>query len=419
MASNLTAFNCSIAEDGPPPLLSTPDELIQTSFFAAMAVLILWFFSSIQPIALAAKVAVSANGAPAFSHHNPRTDDWTPYSDHLSDLIAEAQQRQPAGGTLQLPDLPFEVRWGSEATSWRMHQAPRSAMIQVNTTTFATRVVRAEDTNVTADVFEARWFGCTHHFPTVCWGWLRYLDNPWVAAEFEGESFENFVLALILESVLNFTSTANTFLEGDLEFANDPAGVVITGSWLLSVMDLLVRSIHAPPWISSYAPSTPHYGSPRTLHPRPTMGLLVRSIHDPPWISSYAPFTPHHGCPRTLHPRPTMDLHVRSIHAPPWISGVARVLARTPPAHTRCAPRRVPHKLQPYRATRRTLRPSPNLFRPLRALRRVPLGGSRSPFWWASCDERAACAAAASARTRPGKSTCGRSSPSSSSPSSH
>jgi len=65
------------------------------------------------------------------------------------------------------------------------------------------------------------------------WLWLRCLDFPWLEAEFEGDAFYNFVVTLILEAVLNATSTANTYLEGDLEFSNDEDGVMLWVSWLL------------------------------------------------------------------------------------------------------------------------------------------------------------------------------------------
>ena len=76
-------------------------------------------------------------------------------------------------------------------------------------------------------------------FDACLWGWTRILDCPWLEAEFEGDAFYNFVVTLILEAVLNATNTANTHLEGDLEFSNDPDRVIVTVSWLLSGMEVL------------------------------------------------------------------------------------------------------------------------------------------------------------------------------------
>jgi hypothetical protein len=76
-------------------------------------------------------------------------------------------------------------------------------------------------------------------FDACLWGWMRRFDWPWLEAEFEGDAFYNFVVTLILEAVLNATNTANTHLEGDLFFSNDPDRVVVTASWLLSGMEVL------------------------------------------------------------------------------------------------------------------------------------------------------------------------------------
>ena len=90
-----------------------------------------------------------------------------------------------------------------------------------------------------AETFEAQVFNRSYKFTAKCWFWMRRLDWPWLEAEFEGDAFYNFVITLILESVLNATNTANTHLEGDLEFSNDPTGTIVVVSWLLSGMEVL------------------------------------------------------------------------------------------------------------------------------------------------------------------------------------
>ena len=72
---------------------------------------------------------------------------------------------------------------------------------------------------------------------------MRYFKCQWLEAEFEGASFNNFVITLCLEAVLNATNTANTHLEGDLFFANDPSRSMIIVSWGLSVLEVVSLAV--------------------------------------------------------------------------------------------------------------------------------------------------------------------------------
>ena len=89
---------------------------------------------------------VSSGGSGAaprrFSHQGP--DGWEAHSEVQSHIIAEAMASEPQGGVVPLPGAPFQVRWGLHATSAKMTTAPPSGIIQVNTKSGATRVVREE-----------------------------------------------------------------------------------------------------------------------------------------------------------------------------------------------------------------------------------------------------------------------------------
>ena len=98
----------------------------------------------------------------------------------------------------------------------------------------ATRLSKLESS---PETFQAVVFCRTVNFTTSDWLWMRHADWPWLEAEFEGDAFDNFVITMILEAVLNGTSTANTHLEGDLEFSNDPSRSVIIILWILCAME--------------------------------------------------------------------------------------------------------------------------------------------------------------------------------------
>ena len=61
-----------------------------------------------------------------------------------------------------------------------------------------------------------------------------------MVAKCEGQGFFNFCVLSVLEAVLSVTATANTSLEGDFEFVNDPGHVTETVAWLLTIANLLL-----------------------------------------------------------------------------------------------------------------------------------------------------------------------------------
>ena len=210
MALNVTELFPALSVDD-PPLLASPTTLLHACLVSGIVIFVTMVISTLQPLAQGARVASTA--ATSYSHLEPRTSSWMPFSTHISRLIADAQAASSDGGQLRLPDLPFEVRWGSRATSWRMPQAPPTGMIQVNVHNGNTRVVRREAADAsTAATFEARILCKTRTFPASRWRWMRFLDFPWIHAAFEGESFEKFIFVLMLESLLNATCALPTGL---------------------------------------------------------------------------------------------------------------------------------------------------------------------------------------------------------------
>ena len=81
---------------------------------------------------------------PSYSHQDPRTKEWTPYSTQQKAMIAAAQNENPGGGKLDLPGIPFCVKWGSHAKG-TIADTGTTGMCQVNTKTGNMRVVRKED----------------------------------------------------------------------------------------------------------------------------------------------------------------------------------------------------------------------------------------------------------------------------------
>ena len=77
-----------------------------------------------------------------FEHYCTIQHLWERYDDAASERISRAFAAAPAGGVVALEGLPFEVRWGSAATSRRLARRPYSGVIQVNVTTENTRLVR-------------------------------------------------------------------------------------------------------------------------------------------------------------------------------------------------------------------------------------------------------------------------------------
>lgn len=66
----------------------------------------------------------------SFSHRGP-DGTWDEYPKAHCAIIATSMAAQPSGGRVHLPAGPFEVRWGSEATSERMRKIPSEGIIQV------------------------------------------------------------------------------------------------------------------------------------------------------------------------------------------------------------------------------------------------------------------------------------------------
>ena len=85
----------------------------------------------------------------SFSHYGSA---WEAYPREVAMQIAAAMAAQPAGGRLALSGGPFELRWGNAATSSRMSRPPDTRMIQVNTTSGNTRIVRKDPQPTTIDV---------------------------------------------------------------------------------------------------------------------------------------------------------------------------------------------------------------------------------------------------------------------------
>lgn len=102
----------------------------------------------------------------------------------------------------------------------------------------ATRAVAADEATFRFDIG-----GRTFELRAAHWGWLRRLDWPFLEAEFEGDAFYAFVITSTLEAILNATSLANTHLEGDLQFANDPAGMMVVASWLLTLAEMFIIAV--------------------------------------------------------------------------------------------------------------------------------------------------------------------------------
>ena len=92
--------------------------------------------------------AASAYGFPGvdqtstFEHCIAGSTSWSAFSTEHSALIAAAMS-VALDGAVGLPGLPFEVRWGSQATSTRMASSTTGIM-QVNTNNNNTRLVRAQ-----------------------------------------------------------------------------------------------------------------------------------------------------------------------------------------------------------------------------------------------------------------------------------
>ena len=85
------------------------------------------------------------SGPAVFSHQGP-DGAWEPYVAARCLEIQAAIDAQGPDGAVQLDGIPFEVRWGSRATSSRVATPPEEGMIQVNIRNDNTRIVRREQT---------------------------------------------------------------------------------------------------------------------------------------------------------------------------------------------------------------------------------------------------------------------------------
>ena len=61
-----------------------------------------------------------------FSHRMGPDAAWEPYPPHQCLVIEEAMRARPSGGSVRLSEhLPFEIRWGTKATSQPVRKSPR------------------------------------------------------------------------------------------------------------------------------------------------------------------------------------------------------------------------------------------------------------------------------------------------------
>ena len=82
-----------------------------------------------------------------FEHRGP-DGVWSAYSATECALIAAHYGKASGGaGSVQLPDGPFEIRFGSAAVSSKMPQVPSTKMVQVNLKNDNTRLVRPRPTD--------------------------------------------------------------------------------------------------------------------------------------------------------------------------------------------------------------------------------------------------------------------------------
>ena len=82
---------------------------------------------------------VTAPPTTVFDHQGP-DGTWTPFRAEDCLKIKKAMDKND-DGVVKLDGVPFEVRWGSKATSKKMPARPDTAMIQVNIKNDNTRIV--------------------------------------------------------------------------------------------------------------------------------------------------------------------------------------------------------------------------------------------------------------------------------------
>ena len=77
----------------------------------------------------------------AYQHQDP-AGAWGDFAPKHCEIIARAMALNPGAGSVTLPDIPFEVRWGTNAKSAKMPNIPNTNMIQVNVNNGNSRIVR-------------------------------------------------------------------------------------------------------------------------------------------------------------------------------------------------------------------------------------------------------------------------------------
>ena len=89
---------------------------------------------------------VTAPPTTVFDHQGP-DGTWTPFRAEDCLKIKKAMDKND-DGVVKLDGVPFEVRWGSKATSKKMPTRPDTDMIQVNIKNDNTRIVRHREERV-------------------------------------------------------------------------------------------------------------------------------------------------------------------------------------------------------------------------------------------------------------------------------
>jgi hypothetical protein len=117
-----------------------------------------------------------------FSHRMGPDSPWEQFPAHQCLVIEEAMRARPSGGSVRLSEhLPFEIRWGTKATSSRLRCIPTTRMIQVNLRSTNTRVVRADPPPLPP---KSSWTGgepvdADPNWPTRRGNATRLLRNQW------------------------------------------------------------------------------------------------------------------------------------------------------------------------------------------------------------------------------------------------
>ena len=146
---------------------------------------------------------VTAPPTTVFDHQGP-DGTWTPFRAEDCLKIKKAMDKND-DGVVKLDGVPFEVRWGSKATSKKMPTRPDTDMIQVNIKNDNTRIVRHREERVSEFdwhkpsrvyvTFETE-AGMEHALETFETSGFRRMVSKYLGWESENtpEAFENVVL---------------------------------------------------------------------------------------------------------------------------------------------------------------------------------------------------------------------------------